>query len=239
MVATGHRLAAFELHVRAGRLIRRAWASVRTAVTALAAPPPGDQELLEEVLRGRAPGPLGPSSCMFIAGNNEDSAVLYEYWPDVTPPMLEARALLLAAYVFLDIVMQQHATHSGIASALGYRILGLYEKCACTRVRVSCSVLIACLMAHKHSPEMSGEPSGAQTARIALCWCNQALQEAKPRPSWRGCMHACPIYSPILLKKMCTSIMTLPLPEIGMRGAGGERRPALPPGGSVPAAPVE
>lgn len=96
-MATGRRLAAFAVLVGGGRLLRRAWAPVHAAVTALAAPPPGDQALLEELLRGRAETAAVKGACMFVAGCGEDSAVVYGYSPDAKPPLLQARALPMTA----------------------------------------------------------------------------------------------------------------------------------------------
>lgn len=106
IVATGRRLVAFELHVRAGRLIRRAWAPVRAAVTALAAPTLGDQELIKDIAGARS---HQASFCMFVAGNSDNSAVLYEYWPDARPPSLKACASTLSA----DVCLAQECSRVG------------------------------------------------------------------------------------------------------------------------------
>ena len=137
-MATGRRLAAFDVATRAGRLIRRAWAPVHAAVTALAAPALGDLALIDE----RAETAAAEGACMFVAGCGEDSAVVYGYSPNAKPPSLQARALLVTAGA------------SSAQSCIGGLVPARPKPCIIVwgsgpRVQWSCMFLIACLVALK------------------------------------------------------------------------------------------
>lgn len=70
---------------------------MHAAATALAAPAPGDQALLDELVPGGAKAAGAAGACLFVAGCGEDSAVVYGYSPDAKPPVLQARALPMTA----------------------------------------------------------------------------------------------------------------------------------------------